>query len=48
MIYNLGPYRYNNGKIYKKVFLFFYKKIGTADSYMDGVKKVNKLCGIVE
>ena len=48
MRYNLGNYRYDNGKIYKKVWWFFYKCIdhGPYD-YLRGTCIVNKLCNVV-
>ena len=50
MVYNLGKYRYKNGKIYKKIFLLFYKRIDNKEYYprIIGIKKVNALCHIYE
>lgn len=48
-MYNLGNYRYKNLGIYKKVFWFIYKCIDKGPySYLQGVKRVNELCGIIE
>ena len=47
MLYNLGNYRYNRGKIYKQVFWFIYKCIDNGlYTYLQGVKKVNTLCNV--
>ena len=47
MAYNLGNYRWINGEIKEKVFLFFWKTIETnVHSYLEGVKKVNAYNGI--
>ena len=50
--YYLGNYKYKvaTGKVYKKVFWFFYKKVSDRvyKKYIDGVKAVNELCGIEE
>jgi len=49
MVYNLGNFRYKNGKIYKKVWWFIYRCWDSDHcGYLDGVRKVNKLCGIEE
>ena len=49
MVYNLGKYRYKNFKIYKQVWLFFYKCIDKGPYvYIVGVNKVNALCDICE
>ena len=49
MPYNLGDYRYNKGKIYQQVFWFWYTCIDSGPyTYMQGVREVNELCGIVE
>lgn len=42
--YNLKNYRFNNGKIYKRLWWFIYKCIDKGPyKYLDGVKEVNKL-----
>ena len=49
MVYNLGNFRYKNGKIYKKVWWIFFRCVDTNHcSYLNGVRKVNRLCGIWE
>ncbi len=49
MTYNLGNYKYYKFKLYKKIFWFIYKCIDKGPySYLVGVRKVNKLCGINE
>jgi hypothetical protein len=45
MVYNLGRYRYKKGKIYQRVWLFFYKCIDRGPyDYLKGVKKVHFHC----
>ena len=47
MRYNLGPYRYESGKIYKKVWWFIYKCIDKGPyNYLQGVRIVNNQCHI--
>jgi hypothetical protein len=42
MVYNLGCYRYKNGKIYEQVWWFIYKCIDRGPyTYLDGVRQVN-------
>ena len=49
MRYNLGNYRYDNGKVYVKWWWFIYRVIDEGPmSYMDGVKMVNSLAGVEE
>jgi hypothetical protein len=49
MIYNLGRYRYDRGKIYKKVWWFIFKCIDKGPyCYLEGVKIVNKRWAIDE
>jgi hypothetical protein len=49
MRYNLGDYRYDNFKIYKRCLWFFYVCIDEGPyPYIEGVTEVNRLCGIVE
>ena len=49
MIYNLGEYRYKAGKIYRKTFLCFYKCIDRGPyGFMEGIRRVNRLCGVEE
>jgi len=49
MRYNLGDYRYDNFKIYRKWWWFFYLCIDEGPyPYIEGVVEVNRLCGIVE
>ena len=49
MDYSLGEYKYENLKIYKKTWWRFYKyKCIDKTEYneIDGVRRVNELCGI--
>ena len=47
MMYNLGDYRYNKGKIYQRVWWIFFRCIDRGPySYMEGVRKVNKLARV--
>ncbi len=53
MRYNLGNYRYENGGILvRKRFLKIFHYYSCIDSgpysYLDGVRRVNSICGIVE
>lgn len=49
MKYNVGNYRYNNGKIYKQVWWFLFKCIDEGPyNWKEGVKRVNFLAGIRE
>jgi hypothetical protein len=49
MDYYLGKYRYHNGRVQKKSFLWFYKNVDDKSySYMEAVRRINGLCGIVE
>jgi hypothetical protein len=49
MRYNLGRYRYDRGKIYKKVWWFIFKCIDKGPyCYLEGVKIVNKRWAIDE
>ena len=44
MQYNLGNYRYDEGKVYKRVWWFIFKKIQDCpQGYMAGVRIVNNL-----
>ncbi len=44
MQYNLGEYRYDNGKIYEHKFLWFYNLIDNGPyTYLEGVDIVNAL-----
>jgi len=48
MLYKLGKFMYKNGAIYIKK-LFFYHKIAHGPYCQRvGIKKVNRLCGIIE
>ena len=49
MRYNLGDYRYDKSKIYRKCLWFIFECIDQGPyTYAEGVKVVNGLCGIVE
>lgn len=48
MIYNLGPYRYKNGLIYKRGFILFKPISQKFYSYFEAVSQINFLCGIQE
>lgn len=49
MTYNLGEYRYRDGRIYRKRWLFFWKCIDEGlYRWKEGVRKVNRLCGVYE
>lgn len=49
MTYNLGDYRYKNGKIYQRVWWIFFRCIDEGPhSYMEGVRLVNVAAGVEE
>ena len=49
MIYNLGDYRFKNGKIYHKRWWFIFKCIDKGPyTYLEGVKQVNTHCARIQ
>ena len=49
MRYNLGDFRYDNGRIYKRIWWFIYLCVNKGPySHKEGVRKVNELCEIFE
>jgi len=46
--YRLCKYMYKNSSIYKKGWFFYHKISDNTFTYKQGVREVNRLCGIIE